>query len=64
MGMATLARKHLLERKPGSRATLLTMLVTTQADAMAALSIIESDAEDSDLREHLIAGLRVYVSGA
>jgi len=45
MGMATLARKHLSEPKPGSRATLLTM-----PDAMAALSIIESDAEDSDLR--------------
>ena len=50
MGMATLARKHLSEPKPGSRATLLTMPVTTRADAMAALSIIESDAEDSDLR--------------
>ena len=53
-----------LNRSPQIRTTILSMPVSTRADAIAALSIIESDAEDSDLCVHLIAGLRVYLSGS
>jgi ATP/maltotriose-dependent transcriptional regulator MalT len=53
-----------LNRSPQIRTTILSMLMSTRADAIAALSIIESDAEDSDFCVHLIAGLRVYLSGS
>jgi hypothetical protein len=36
--------------------------VITRADALASLNVLAS-AEDQELREHLISGLRVYLSG-
>jgi hypothetical protein len=45
LGMATIARMHMSEPKPASRGALLTMPVSTRADALVALSML-ADAED------------------
>ncbi len=60
MTFATVARKHLAEPGASTRAALLTMPVTTRADAMVALDLLALG-DDAELRAHLIAGLRSFL---
>jgi hypothetical protein len=52
---------HLVEPKPCSRNALMELPIVTRADALAALSLIESsDGEDRDLNQRLIGSLRLW----
>ena len=50
----------MVEPKPGSRAALLGLPVSTRADAMASLDLLALGG-DAELRAHLIAGLRSFL---
>jgi hypothetical protein len=60
--LADLCEQFISAPSPQVRELILRSPVKTRGDAIAALSIIESNAEDSHLCVHLIAGLRVYLA--
>ncbi len=55
---------HLAKPEAATRTALITTPLTTKADALAALSLIETDGEDRDLNQRLIGKLREFIAAA
>ena len=62
MVLATVAPVHIAEPSANCRAALMTLPLTTRADALAAVALLESNSEDHELAARLLKGLRVYLS--
>jgi hypothetical protein len=60
LGMAAVARKHMIEPRPASSAALLGMAPSTRVDAQASLDLL-AKSDDAELRAYLIAGLRAFL---
>ena len=61
MGFDEIARLHLIEPKAATRTALLTMNVSTKADALAALDLLGGNAGDTYLDERLVDALRQFL---
>jgi hypothetical protein len=63
ISLAELARMHITEPRVATRTALLTLPLSTRADALAALNVLAADADvDTDLCARLIAGLREFIA--
>jgi hypothetical protein len=61
MGFDEIARLHILRPEPATRTALLTMNVSTKADALAALDLLGGNAGDTYLDERLVDALRQFL---
>jgi hypothetical protein len=61
MELAEMAHVHLAAPEAATRRAIMRLGVNTRADALGALSVIESDV-DADLCARLIAGLREFIA--
>jgi hypothetical protein len=58
---ATLARMHLQDQRMATRTALLTMPISTKADAVAGIDLVSELDGDGELTDHLLASLRRYL---
>src|SRR5262245_37413031 len=59
---AAICREHLWKLHLVTRANVMAKTVVTRADALGALNLLERHPDDGELRQHLIAQLRRYLS--
>ena len=59
---AAICREHLWKLHLVTRANVKAKTVVTRADALGALNLLERHPGDGELRQHLIAHLRIYLS--
>ena len=59
---AAICREHLWKLHLVTRANVMGRAVVTRADALAALNLLQRHPDDGELRQHLIAQLRTYLS--
>jgi hypothetical protein len=60
--MATVARLHLAQPKLATRGAILAKGISTKADAITALDLVAELDGDAELTDHLLAGLRRFLT--
>lgn len=62
MGLAALARLHMIEPRLATRAALLSQSIVTRADAIAAVDLAAALEGDGQLTDHLLVLLRQFLT--